>query len=259
MKGFPRNVFIFLLAAFWPMHGYSEQEFTLDVSYYHYEEEVNGAFFMEDESAPAFISLGVRDWEGQQGPDSEYGFLYTAEVTYGVVDYSSASTGRMEKDYYKGRLEGLFTYNLGQVKPFIGLGYRALFDDSGGKTTSTGHVGYDRLSQYVYIPIGAVFQLGSDFLFKGQFNYLSYGQQTSYLSDITPLCSDLENEQTGGFGFDATANFKITDRTSIYAFYRYWDIDDSNPNTFACGGFVGIGLEPKNVTNEAGIGVAFKF
>jgi len=84
-------------------------------------------------------------------------------------------------------------------------------------------------------------------------------KQTSYLSDITPLCSDLENEQTGGFGFDATANFKITDRTSIYAFYRYWDIDDSNPNTFACGGFVGIGLEPKNVTNEAGIGVAFKF
>ena len=259
MKGFPRNVAIFFLTVFWPVQGYCDQEVTLDVSHYLYEEEVNGAFFMKDESAPAFISVGIRDWEGQQGPDSEYGFLYTAEVTYGVVDYSSAGTGTMEKDYYKGRLEGLFTYNLGQVKPFIGLGYRALFDDSGGKTTSTGHVGYDRLSQYVYIPIGAVFQLGSDFLFKGQFNYLSYGQQTSYLSDITPLCSDLENEQTGGFGFDATANFKITDNASIYAFYRYWDIDDSNPNTFACGGFVGIGLEPKNVTNEAGIGVAFKF
>ena len=259
MKGFARNVSIFLLTVFSPMHGYSEQELTLDVSHYLYEEEVNGAFFMKDEAAPAFISLGLRDWEGQQGPGSEYDFLYTAEVTYGVVDYSSAGTGTMEKDYYKGRLEGLFTYNLGPVKPFIGLGYRALYDDSGGKTTSTGHVGYDRLSQYVYIPIGGIFQLGSGFSFKGQFNYLAYGQQTSYFSTFSPLCSDLENEQTGGFGFDAAANFKITDRTSIYAFYRYWDIDDSNPNTFVCGNFVGVGLEPQNVTNEAGIGVAFKF
>jgi len=106
MKGFARKGAIFLLAVFWPMHGYSEQELTLDVSHYLYEEEVNGAFFMKDEAAPAFISLGLRDWEGQQGPNSEYDFLYTAEVTYGVVDYSSAGTGTMKKDYYKGRLEG---------------------------------------------------------------------------------------------------------------------------------------------------------
>ncbi len=259
MKIFHRTFVMFLLATCWPLQGYCAPEVTLDVSYYLYEEEVNGAFFMQDESAPAFISLGIRDWEGRQSPDSKYDLLYTAELTYGTVDYSSASSGTMETDYYKGRIEGLIAYNLGQVKPFIGLGYRRLLDDSGGKTTSTGHGGYDRLSQYVYIPIGGIFDISADFSFKGQFNYLAYGNQTSYLSTYSSLCSDLDNEQTNGFGFDATVNYKITASTSIYAFYRYWDIDDSDTNTFSCAGITFQGYEPKNETTEAGIGVAFKF
>jgi hypothetical protein len=78
-------------------------ELTLDLSYYYYEEKADGTWFMDDTSDPAFISLGVRNWESQTETASPWNFLYTAEATQGWVEYSSASTGIMDKDYYKFR------------------------------------------------------------------------------------------------------------------------------------------------------------
>ena len=78
--------------------------------------------------------------------------------------------------------------------PIIGLGYRWLYDDSGGETSSTRALGYDRQSQYLYIPVGGIFDFGEDIKIKSQFNYLIAGRQTSYLSDIAGF-SDVENDQ----------------------------------------------------------------
>ena len=227
-------------------------EITFDASYYYYEEPN----VMSDTSDPVFLSLGLRDWDIDKS-DSPWHFLYTIEITRGWVKYDGSGT--LDKDYYKFRGEALAGYKIGNFIPIVGLGYRWLYDDSGGLTSSTGALGYDRQSQYLYIPSGAVFEFNEKLKIKGQFNYLLAGMQTSYLSDIAGF-SDIENDQTSGWGTDITVDYKINEKLSVYSFYRYWDIDKSD---ISIGTFAGVLLfqafEPANTTTEVGIGFSYKF
>ncbi len=227
-------------------------DITFDASYYYYEEPN----FMSDTSDPVFLSLGLRDWDIDKS-DSPWHFLYTIEITRGWVNYDGSGT--LDKDYYKFRGEALAGYKIGNFTPIVGLGYRWLYDDSGGLTSSTGALGYDRQSQYLYIPSGAVFEFNEKLKIKGQFNYLLAGMQTSYLSDIAGF-SDIENDQTSGWGADITVDYKINEKLSVYSFYRYWDIDKSD---ISIGTFAGVLLfqafEPANTTTEVGIGFSYKF
>ena len=140
-----------------PSISYGQLETTVDISHYEYEEEVNGAFFMSDESDPIFLSVGIRDWE-KSITDSIY-FMYTSELTYGQTNYNSASTGTLVKDYYKARFETLVSYNYESVFPFLGLGYRWLYDDSGGLVSSTGHIGYDRPVSYTHLTLPTIYSV----------------------------------------------------------------------------------------------------
>ena len=253
----PLNIISFMLGFLIissQIHSLQSKEITLDLNYYYYEEPN----FMDDTSDPTFISLGIRDWEPKNTTDSKYDFLYTTEVTRGWVSYSSNGTGTADKDYYKFRGEAYLGFKQKDFTPIIGLGYRWLYDDSGGVVTSTGHFGYDRQSQYLYVPMGAIFNLNDKFKIKGQFNYLLRGIQTSYLSNAGSY-TDLENRQTTGWGTDFTVDYKVNDKTSIYSFYRYWDIDKSNSVLFSGPTAIYEGWEPANTTTELGIGVAFKF
>jgi len=214
---------------------------------------------MNDTSDPAFISLGIRDWEPKNTTDSKHDFLYTAEVTRGWASYSSNGTGSLDDiDYYKFRGEVYLAFKQKDFTPIIGLGYRWLYDDSGGLVSTTGHSGYDRQSQYIYIPMGAIFNLNDKWKIKGQFNYLLRGIQDSYLSDVAGY-TDAENRQTTGWGTDFTVDYKVDDKTSIYSFLRYWDIDASDTALVLVPGGASLVQEPANTTTEFGIGIAYKF
>ena len=232
--------------------GYSA-DLTLDISFYYYEEQN----FMNDTSDPVLYSAGSRKWEIPAEDNNSWQFLYTAEVTRGWVNYSGS--GSLDKDYYKFRGETYAGYRLDNFTPILGLGYRWLYDDSGGQTSSTGAIGYDRQSQYFYIPAGGIFDFNQDIKIKGQFNYLMTGKQSSFLSDVEGF-SDVENYQSSGWGVDFTFDYKISASTSFYSFYRYWDIDKSD---IGSGTFPGVlifeAFEPANTTTEAGIGFAYKF
>ena len=251
------TVLVLFLCFIFPSISYSQLETTVDISHYKYEEEVNGAFFMSDESDPLFLSVGIRDWK--KGLIEPTELMYTAELTYGQTEYNSASTGTLIKDYYKARFETLLSYNYEGVSPFLGLGYRWLYDDSGGLVSSTGHTGYDRQSQYLYLPLGIITQLTDELTFKGQYNLFLSGKQTSYLSTFSASCGDVENNQNDGYGFDSALNYSLDEDISIYGFYRYWDIADSDPNTVVCAGSILTAKEPKNTTAETGIGIAFRW
>ena len=110
--------------------GYSA-DLTLDISYYYYEEPN----FMDDTSDPVLYSGGSRKWDVSDDPDDVWQFLYTTEATRGWVNYSGSGT--LDKDYYKFRGETYAGYQLDNFTPIIGLGYRWLYDDSGGETSST--------------------------------------------------------------------------------------------------------------------------
>ena len=226
---------------------------TFDISYYYYEEPN----FMNDTSDPVLYTLGLRNWEVSVGTNDSWRVLYTAEGTRGWVNYSGSGT--LDKDYYKFRGETYAGYQFKKFTPIIGLGYRWLYDDSGGLISSTGALGYDRQSQYLYLPAGGIFDFDKDIKVKGQLNYLLAGRQTSYLSDIEGF-SDIENNQASGWGVDFTIDLRLTDKTSLYSYYRHWNIDRSDT---ANGTFSGVlifqAFEPENTTTEAGFGLAYKF
>jgi hypothetical protein len=190
----------------------------------------------------------------------------------GYVDYSSRSTGSYSGTWnYMGDFRVLggtdFTLRSGLVaSPYTGLGYRLLLDDSSGAVSSTGARGYDRLSQYLYLPVGVTFGIAvGDWTLKpnAEFDLLLHGWQTSYLSTADSRFNDPTNDQNHGFGIRAGLLAEMPTRfgrLSFGPFVRYWNIRSSDPETITFRGTpVGTGYEPGNHTIEAGGTVRFGF
>lgn len=192
-------------------------------------------------------------------------------LSYGQVDYSSTDTGTADgiTDYII-ETRGMLGYDLpvktARLTSYIGLGYRYLNDDSRG-TTSTGHKGYERESNYFYSPIGvelatnlnAVWSIGSAI----EYDLFWRGWQISHLSDVSLGYSDLENTQRNGYGLRASARLIRKGESAdiiIEPFVRYWDIDDSDKTAITYSGvIVGVGYEPHNKSTEYGINIKLGF
>jgi len=193
-------------------------------------------------------------------------------LAYGLMDYSSRDTGTddgISNYVFEGRIVGGRTLPLGadaSVTPYVGYGYRTLYDDGGGRRTTTGHVGYDRWSQYHYIPIGidGDFRLSPTWSMKPniEYDYFITGTQNSYLSDVRGF-SDVENDQDSGYGLRASLMFGTTwNRQPIEfgPFVRYWHIEDSDLQpVYRNGALFGFGFEPENETLEAGLAFKMRF
>ena len=242
-------------------------ELTLDTTSYTYREvDSNDNFFMEDKSAPFLYSLGLRNWGDVKATSNtkstNFSFLYTLEYSFGNVDYSSAATGTMKKQYYKSRLEYYLSASsrvgANDLLPYIGLGYRNLLDDSGFKTSSTNHLGYDRLSKYYYVPIGAIWYISDSLSLKSQYNYFLEGKQISFLNEILPNTYPVnpQNTQRLGWGIDLTLRSKLNSKWSTYGFFRSWNIEDSD--AVSCSALIYC-YEPKNQTHEIGAGISYHF
>jgi hypothetical protein len=261
------SLLIFFFSIFINLQSVQSAELTIDVTSYSYREvDQNNNFFMEDKSAPFFYSVGIRNWgdsvEFSKSKRKDWNILYTLEYSSGNVNYTSAGTGEMKKQYYKGRLEyyasTLSAFTAGSMQPFVGFGYRDLLDDSGYKRSSTNHLGYDRLSQYYYIPIGAIWYINERLSLKSQYNYFLEGKQTSFLNEILPNTYSVNpvNTQRLGWGIDLTLRSKINKQWSTYGFFRSWNIEDSD--AVSCSALIYC-MEPKNQTLEIGTGISFNF
>jgi hypothetical protein len=185
----------------------------------------------------------------------------------GYLNYKSNGTGNLNgKVNAVGDFRVLAGYDLMQndwfgISPFTGLGYRMLYEWGGGRTTTTGAVGYDRFSQYVYIPAGLGFSFfaGGGWFIRpsAEYDFLVRGQQTSYLSQVGAN-GDIKNQQNHGYGLRATLLFE-RGAVAFGPFVRYWDIGESKPAFFSQGGVEFVGTEPHNKTLEAGATLRFHF
>ena len=187
------------------------------------------------------------------------------------LNYSSDGTGSLDGiDDYKQDYRGMFghSWKVGKgttVSPYLGIGYRMLFDANGENISSAGAAGYNRRSQYLYAPIG----VGLDFKAGnwglrtyGEYDFLIRGWQTSYLRDLG-FDNNIENNQTGGFGLrgavmvDPPINFY---HFSVGPYVRYWNIHESDLQTLYFGGAaIGTGQEPRNNTLEYGLEASVRF
>lgn len=189
-----------------------------------------------------------------------------ARFAAGPVDYSSNPSGQLDnEDNYAFELRGIAGYDHLVNERFLltgygGFGFRYLNNDSGGQQTTTGAYGYERVSNYFYLPLGveAVNQLTPHWRIASnlEWDIFLYGEQTSYLSDVDSDYPDLENDQDRGYGIRGSTRItKEGKSVSLFfePFFRYWRIHDSEVETAIGNGVVLAGFEPDNNTTEYGV------
>ena len=235
---------------------HSGQEVGLSFSHYQYKEpdlmKLEGNKFGIDYTTTLMLDQ-----------NQEWFMKIAGRYAFGDVNYDSVRTGsnKGEDDWYT-EIRALFGKDLdfgSQVlAPFSGLGFRYLDNDGAGITTTTGHYGYGRTSNYVYLPIGAIHRisLNANSLLETtlEADFLLYGKQKSYLSGAT-----IENKQKEGYGF-RLSSFYRQGPWAIGPYYDYWKISKSETDTaMDTSGTQWIFWEPKNNTNEYGIKASYRF
>jgi hypothetical protein len=187
---------------------------------------------------------------------------------FGTVDYNSNNTGSAtgEPDWYleaRALLGKDWEINHAVLSPYIGLGYRYLFNDGRG-ISSTGYGGYRRESNYIYLPLGIIHRRS----FNGrarlestlEYDRLLEGTQVSSLSDVGGGYSDVTNNQSNGYGLKLSIMYE-NNNWVIGPYVHYWNISQSDivPEV-RYGVPTGYGLvEPDNNTIEFGLKVGQRF
>lgn len=142
---------------------------------------------------------------------------------------------------------------------YTGAGYRYLIDD-----LPTGSGGYQRESNYIYLPLG--FGLTKKLAPKWslqtmlEYDFFIRGVQKSDLSEADPGFPDVDNDQFRGFGYRASALVE-SDLLWFELFLVYWKMNESKEQDLtyygAPTGFVVV--EPKNNSREVGLRLGIRF
>ena len=200
--------------------------------------------------------------------------MYRAEVrfNYGLVDYKSSGSGTIDGDHdwsLETRLLAGKDYmisNESRLTSYLGIGFRYLDDDSSGRATSTGALGYERESRYFYIPLGIELttEIAQGWMVTPNLEYDLFieGKQISRLSDVNSGFPDIRNKQRHGFGLRGSIKFIKPCNPMSFVFepyIRYWHIQDSDETTTAGSVFIVTGLEPENKTVEYGVRLGAMF
>lgn len=196
-----------------------------------------------------------------------------ALFVYGRMNYSGSGTVdgiddvELEGRIAIGRAIPVGAEGRNRITPYFGYGYRRLLDYLGGKVSSTGAHGYDRLSQYHYVPIGieGQFRLGDAWSIKPmiEYDHLIRGTQDSYLSQAVAGLGDVHNTQHSGYGVRGSLMAGTTAWSwpiEFGPFVRYWNIkqSDTRPVTFRGVTVIG-GFEPANHSIEVGLALKVRF
>lgn len=198
-------------------------------------------------------------------------FLRAAAATgSGEVDYSSDDGTIEDVSQYIAQVE----FHVGRdfragagtiLTAFTGVGGRALDDQSGGKETERGLLGYDREVGYSYLPVGlaASVPIGRMSLsLSAQYNWLFGGTAKSEFSQIDPEFPDVKLDLEGGYGIETSAMISAPlgrHALRFGPFLRHWNIEQSKSRIFEEEGLQIELFEPANKTTEIGLRAVFAF
>ena len=239
-----------------PLSTHDGYEVGFQAFFYKYEEQVNGAFFMSTQGKKPGLTFAATN-----AYDNRMYSTVDARIATGNVSYASnnAAGSNFPDTLFETRAIAGIDIPVGTqlLSPYLGLGYRYLYNDL--TTLSSG--GYRRESEYLYMPLGVIyrFQLGSDARLSSglEYDYLIQGVQHSYLSDSDSRYNDLTNIQNQGTGARLHVTYEKV-KWSVGIFYTQWNIADSDrANIYKSGVYIGYGIEPQNVTREAGLQLKF--
>ena len=246
----------------WKFNKVNQFELAPEFSYIHYREPG----FMR-EKGPFFGIYGAyysRPTEYQNYPINV--FHIDAHLNTGIVNYQGSGVTNGIHDYlFEPRTWVGRDFNFGpnvQLTPYAGVGYRLLYDS----LSKASNGGYDRRSQYLYVPVGieTKFQLshGWQMGINGEYDTLIRGWQTSYLSDADPFFPNVHNVQHNGYGLRGSIDFvKKIGRFNftLSPYIRYWNIKRSAIGVATNEYYEIIGFEPTNNSTEVGFRIHMEF
>ena len=212
-----------------------------------------------------FFSCIYRDWITEAGIENplEDKRMYGAEFrfAFGEVDYDGQlmdgtpyRISNIDERTFEVRfLFGPDSLNESDLSTlYTGLGYRYLFDDS-----SFDPAGYERTSNYLYLPFGYKFNQITDdpwsMAATVEADLLILGIQKSDFGTF-----EVDNNQRSGMGYRASVKFQNKSDDGIFIiepFFRYWDIEKSDVEYI----FPYYYYEPANETTEFGIQLKWLF
>ena len=212
----------------------------------------NNKVYYEFISDPVAFTLGLKDWDsGILGKYKskylkKFSLNYTGEYTVSNTEYK----GNAANGYAKARLsrqsyEIYLSRNLNnKFKLFLGYGFQRTKTYLKGRTTSTGSVFLtDEFHKYWYHPMGFIWNINPKWLLKSQYNRWHKGH--SHQED------GVHYEYDYAWGLDFNISKKVSEKFSLFSFYKYWDVDDSDVGSG--GWFVMHEIE------EIGAGISYKF
>ena len=233
---------------------------------YDYEESFEGGSIRDQGRMTGFTADYGR-------PVGAYSFDVRFRYAQGRIDYRSSDGERLDDvSQAVGQLELLagrpFQTAPGvTLTPYLGVGARALIDESGGRTTRSGLQGYDREVGYSYVPLGAALRAeranGQALQLTAQYNWVVGGDVRSEFSRLDPEPPDVEVELEGGHGLELTATVSMPlgrGRIGFGPFLRRWELDRST--SFVVEDPVEGAFElfePENETTEFGLRVVYGF
>ena len=197
------------------------------------------------------------------------------DYAYGRMDYEGSGTIENIPDmlFEMRALAGprLYQTESSSLHTYVGFAQRYLSDDSSGKRSSTGALGYSREQYYWYIPVGLhwryTFQNSWKVSLRAEHDFFLGGRNYSGLSEV---CGGTDGEftQDEGEGYRFAVNLMVPygnnrNYVSIEPYYRYWDIADSDtqlvytPNCRGTGS--GNYYEPENTSEEVGVALRWVF
>jgi hypothetical protein len=232
----------------------------LSASYYHYKEP---SIAVTEEGYKAGIDLAITAVRS-----TDWFIRGDGRFAYGRIDYTGTGSKDANPDWYtelRGTIGKDFDYDRYSLSPYTGIGYRYLFNDLRG-VTSTGAAGYRRESRYIYIPVGVTHRLRLESSARlsttFEFDYLVQGWQKSNLTDATALLPNQTNKQHSGYGIRASVFYEKAN-WSFGPWVHYWRINQSEMTsatvTVAGGTLRALIFEPKNKTTEIGLRLGYKF
>ena len=215
-------------------------------------------------------TLGAKIWGGRVGVTGGYThtsasrwfFKVDGRYAYGSLKYEgSGTTDSVPDSIAETRMvigRDFLPRSGVSFSPFAGIGYRYLYNDLRG-TTSTGAVGYQRYSYYLYAPLGFTSRIDVNAKWviatTVEYDYFIRGEQVTQFTDVGAGYNDASNTQNKGYGY----RFSVMAEKGSWAvgpWMHYWNIEDSDivPIGFGIRGF-----EPENETREYGLEVKYRF
>lgn len=243
------------------LHTATGSELGVQLYGHAYDADRNGASDLSMESR----KLGVAGSFTQALADGWY-WGGDGRYAWGATTYSSAARGRnsanpetlAEVRVIAGRDVAMGSQLL---SPYAGLGYRSVDSRLKGYT-DTGYVSPSRIGNLVYLPIGVTHRMrlepGARLSTTLEGDYVLGGTQTTRYTDIAGYVSDLNVSQRQGYGARLGLAYE-TENWSTGLFFHYWNLQESEPGTYANGTTVYTATEAHNVTREIGIQLKYRF